>query len=63
MVIYCKDNKCLDLIKEIYENVNKQIQKGWYDHYTNKEIHDIPKHIREEFNSLYRDIQLSQILK
>ena len=33
-----------------------------YDYYTNKEISDYSVEVREEFRTLYRDIQISMIL-
>lgn len=64
LIDYCKKEKCIELIKDIYENVNKEVQQKSWDYYTNKQYYDIKRDdIRETFNSLYRDIQLQQILR
>lgn len=61
---YCKEFNCLDKIKEIYLQVNINVQSSYKNWYNNELIYNITRSdIRDEFNSLYRDIQLSQILK
>ncbi len=61
---YCKEFNCLDKIKEIYSLVNINVQSNYKNWYNNELIYNINRSdIRDEFNSLYRDIQLSQILK
>ena len=64
LIDYCKKENCIELIKDIYNNVNKEVQSKSWDYYTNKQYYDIKRDdIRETFNSLYRDIQLQQILR
>ncbi len=64
LIDYCKKENCIDLIKDIYSNVNKEVQSKSWDYYTNKQYYNIKRDdIRETFNSLYRDIQLQQILR
>lgn len=62
MVKWCSRESCDDLIKPCYEDVRDKISKGWFDHYQNKQIYDYSEDIREEFESLYREIQINKIL-
>ena len=61
LIRYCRKNDSMMLIRECYDEVNKIVQKESYDPwsntYTNKR-----DDIRDEFNSLYRQIKLAQIL-
>jgi hypothetical protein len=64
LIDYCKKENCIELVKDIYNSVNKEVQNKSWDYYTNKQYYDIKRDdIRETFNSLYRDIQLQQILR
>lgn len=62
LVNWCKKENCIPLIKENYNEVNKKVQKTYYDWYVNKEVSSYSDDIREEFRTLYRDIQISMIL-
>jgi hypothetical protein len=62
MVGWCKKEDCIPLIKENYDVINKEVQKTYYDYWANKEISDYSVEVREEFRTLYRDIQISMIL-
>lgn len=62
MVDWCIKEKCTDIIKNCYDDVNKEVQKGYYDYYTMSDKYDYKNIIREEFRTLYRDIQINQIL-
>lgn len=62
MVDWCKRENCSYLIKSSYDEVNKKVQRTTYDYWKNKQVYDYNKEIREYFNTLYRDIQISQIL-
>jgi hypothetical protein len=62
LVNWCKKEDCIPLIKENYNEVNKKVQKTYYDWYVKKEISSYSDDIREEFRTLYRDIQISMIL-
>jgi len=64
LIDYCKKEKCIELVKDIYLEVNKIVQSKHWDYYTNREFYNNKRDdIRETFNSLYRDIQLQQILR
>lgn len=62
MVDWCVKERCIDLIKECYDEVNKSIQRSHYDYWSNSKIYEHKEEIREEFKTLYRDIQINQIL-
>ena len=64
LIDYCKKEKCIELVKDIYLEVNKIVQSKNWDYYTNRQFYNNKRDdIRETFNSLYRDIQLQQILR
>jgi hypothetical protein len=62
LVNWCKKEDCVALIKENYTKVNQTVQKKHYDYYANKDVSSYSDDIREEFRTLYRDIQISMIL-
>lgn len=62
VVKYCVENECFDVLKDIYNEVNKKTQNTYWLTY-NTQTHYIPnEEIRENFNSLYREIIIKQIL-
>ena len=62
MVKYCKYNNCSDLIKICYDDVGVEIRKKEYDPYKNTYSNKYRTDIIEDYNTLYRQIQLSQVL-
>lgn len=64
LIEYCKKENCIELVKDIYLIINKEVQAKFWDHFVNKQFFRIEREdIRETFNQLYRDIQLQQILR
>ncbi len=59
MVNWCKKEKCLDLIKINYDLISNRVSKESYDYYSNRSYFTYDEEIREEFRTLYRDIQIS----
>ena len=55
-------NDANELLKPVYEKINKSIQMGYYDYYQKKDIYGYGYDIREEFRTLWRDIQISKII-
>lgn len=62
MVEWSKMSHTFHLIKPNLEEINKRVEKTWYDYYSGKDVYNYPEEIREAFNGLWRDIQISQIL-
>jgi hypothetical protein len=62
LVNWCKKEDCIPLIKENYNEINKKVQKTYCDWYIKNEVSGYSDYIREEFRTLYRDIQISMIL-
>jgi hypothetical protein len=63
LVQYCTDNNCHELLKEEFDRVNEIVQQSWFDYYSKKRIYKIKRQdIRENFSTIYRDIQLNQLL-
>jgi hypothetical protein len=61
---FCDKEKSKYLIKDIYIKVNSKVQSSYYDYYQNKSIFLVEREdIRDAFNSLYREIQIYQLLK
>lgn len=62
LVRYCKRWDCLLQLKGVYDEVNKTVQSKTYDYYNNTSDYSFPDYVREEFNGLYRQIKLAEIL-
>lgn len=62
LIKWCDINDSYLLVKDIFTEVNKLVQDRYYDFYQDKYRYRYPEIIREEFNSLYRDIQINKIL-
>jgi hypothetical protein len=63
MVKFCESQNCYHLIKDIYDEVNRDVQKNFYDYYTNSYKFEVESEdIREEYKTLYRQIQLNRII-
>jgi len=61
---FCNKEKSENLIKDIYLKVNTKVQKSYYDYYQNRSFFLVEREdIRDAFNSLYREIQIYQLLK
>lgn len=64
LIEYCNTENCQDLIKDIYLSVNYEVQRIYYDYYTNQRLYVTEREdIRDSFNSLYREIQIYRLLK
>jgi len=62
MVSFCDKNNCHEILKPCYEKVKKIVLNKTHDYYQNKIINDFPDEIREDFENLYRDIQINRII-
>ncbi len=62
MVKWTEKENCFDLVKPVYQLVIKKINHQSWDYYSNKKHFDYCEEIREEFQSLYRHIQISKII-
>jgi hypothetical protein len=62
MVKWTEKENCFDLVKPNYEYITKKVNNKYFDYYANKEYEDYVKEIREDYKTLYRDIQISKIL-
>lgn len=62
MVKWSEKSNSYDLIKPNFVIILKDVIGSHYDYYTNKNIFNYPEEIREDFQTLYRDIQISKIL-
>ncbi len=62
MVKWTDKENCFDLVKNIYLEVLKKVNNETWDYYSNRKFYDYQSEIREEFQSLYRHIQISKII-
>lgn len=53
---------CFDKLKPIFDEVKKNVLSKKYDWYNKKDYYEFNHLIREEFQSLYRQIQINQII-
>ena len=63
LVDFSNKTKSYNLINKILEKMNKDIQDSYYDHYSKKYVFFYSKEVRERFSSLFREIQLKNLLK
>lgn len=62
MVKWSEYSNTFHLVKSAFQAVNKRVQsKEWYP-FTNIKHYNYNEEIREDFNSLYRHIQISKII-
>lgn len=62
MVKWTETENCFDLVKKNYESVLKKVNRKSYNYYSKRDDHEYSEEIRDEFNSLYRDIQINKII-
>lgn len=62
LVKWTDKENCFDLVKDVYQRVLKKVNHQSWDYYSNKQHFDYCLEIREEFQSLYRHIQISKII-
>lgn len=62
LIDWSEKNDAWYLVKPIYDKLNKQIQKQHHDYYSNKYYYDYEYDIREEFRTLWREIQINKII-
>ena len=62
LIKWTEKENCFDLVKSNYEYMLKRVNHQNWNYYTNKKTFSYSEDIREEFRSLYRDIQISKIL-
>lgn len=59
---WTKKENCYNLIKENYDLIVKEVNETDYDFYSNTHRYNYDIVIREDFATLYREIQINQIL-
>lgn len=62
MTAWANKEDCYNLIKENYEVIKKIVNRQNYDYYSNIKKYEYPQDIRDDFDRLYREIQINQIL-
>ena len=59
---WVKNYSDFELLKFAYDDYLKVVNKKWHNFYTNKEMFDYSEYIREEFRTLWREIQINNIM-
>ena len=56
---------CFDLMKDLYDEVKVKANDNWRDWYSNSglDIYKYDEKIRDDYNSLWREIQINLIIK
>jgi len=62
MVKWTEKENCFDKVKANYESISKKVERKEYDYFSNNYSYEYKDEIREEFQSLYRHIQISKII-
>lgn len=61
MVDWCRKENCIDLIKKNYKMLDSIINKSHVNWYSQKKEYDYSEEIREDYKTLYREIQINII--
>jgi len=59
---WVRDFSSFELLKLTYDDFLKVVNKKWHDYYTQKDVWDYSEYIREEFRTIWREIQINNIL-
>ena len=59
---WTKRENCYNLIKENYEIVKKIVNRQNYDHYARVKKYEYDQILRDDYERLYREIQINQII-
>lgn len=62
LIDWSEKNDAWYLVKPIYDDINKKIQRQNHDYYSHKDYYDYDYEIREEFRTLWREIQINKII-
>lgn len=62
MIDWANEEKCFSLIKDNYMKAKSKVNRFYYNHYTKIKNYDYEEEIRDEFDSLYREIIMLQLL-
>ena len=62
LVEWVKEEEKFTVLKKIYDELKKEVDRNWYDWQSKGKVYEYPEHIREEYLTLWRDIQISLIL-
>ena len=62
LIDWSEKNDAWYLVKTKYEEINKKIQKSYFDYHQQKDCYDYDHEIREEFRTLWREIQINKII-
>jgi hypothetical protein len=61
-VDWANKNNCYDLIKPNYDYILKKVNRKYYDYWSNRDTWVYSKDIRDDFNTLYREIQINNLI-
>jgi hypothetical protein len=59
---WCEKEDCHVLIKENYDIISKKVMRKNIDFYTNKIYYEYEEEIRQDFYTLYREIQINYLI-
>lgn len=62
LVKWCIINDCVDEIKNNFDYISEIVSRNFYDYYSKSYLNEYDSEIREEFISLWREIQINMIL-
>jgi hypothetical protein len=63
MCDWIAENNCLELAKDVYDSMTKSVNYHYTDYYNGrKDIYTYPEDVREEWPTIWREIQINSIL-
>lgn len=59
---WTKKEKCFDLVKPIYDDILKKVNRNYYNYYSKLTEYYYISEIRDDFRTVYRDIRMNYTL-
>ena len=62
LVKWVQKEECFEVLKEVYDNLKLEVNKQSYQWISGKKEYDYTEEIRDDYNSMWREIQINIIL-
>jgi hypothetical protein len=62
LVNWCLKEDCLPVLKKIYDELKPKVEANFYDWYSKDKRYNYTDEVREDYKTLWREIQLNMIL-
>ena len=62
LVKWVQKEECFEVLKEVYDNLKLEVNKQSYQWISGKKEYDYTEEIRDDYNSMWREIQINILL-